>query len=117
MQPKAPIENSLQELQRLYDSAVDASHKTYYSKLALLELCGWLEDNFDDILLTFCSSRISAKANQEYLSKTIIDRTHGCSYADHFRHMLIRVIGLINTEKLESSLDGTGELSAMSARL
>lgn len=72
MQPKAPIENSLKELQSLYDSASDASHKAYYSKLALMELCGWLEEVYDEILLDFSKTRIVKGENMNFLIKDII---------------------------------------------
>lgn len=114
---KQPIENLLKELQKLYDNPVDPVHKDYYSKLALLELCGWLELVIDDIALTYARARIADIKNVELLEKEIVGKTFGCDYKSNFRPMLIKIIGLTNVEKFENSLTTLGVFQILVSQL
>jgi len=114
---KQPIEDLLKELQKLYDNPADPIHKDYYSKLALLELCGWLELVIDDITLTYARTRISDSKNIELLEKEIVGKTFGCDYKSNFRPMLIKIIGLTNVEKFENSLTTLGVFQILVSQL
>lgn len=113
MKPKEPIDDLLKELQKLYDSDTNINHQTYYSKLALLELSGWLEDVLDEIILTYGHSKLVEPKNIEKLEKEIVKKTYGCDYKLHFREMLIQVIGITNVEKLEDTLKNMGNFQTL----
>jgi hypothetical protein len=117
MQSKQPIEDLLKELQNLYDNPVDPVHKDYYSKLALLELCGWLEFVIDDITLTYARARITEIKNVELLEKEIVGKTFGCDYKSNFRPMLIKIIGLTNVERFENRLTTLGIFQILVSQL
>ncbi len=117
MQAKKPIEDLLIELQKLYDNPVDPVHKDYYSKLALLELCGWLELVIDDITLTYARTKITEAKNVELLEKEIVGKTYGCDYKSNFRPMLIKIIGLSNIEKFENKLTTIGIFQILVSQL
>lgn len=103
------IENLLNELQTLYDSNTKSpTQQKYYSKLALLELCGWLESTFDDIAYEYALSNMPNSANTVDLDKKI-ELVYGCSY-ENLRTLLTLCIGLPKLLVLEEQFSRTGEL-------
>jgi hypothetical protein len=117
MQAIQPIQNLLDELQNLYDNPANQSHQVYYSKLALLELCGWLEVVLDDIVLTYARAKLTSPANLDQLNNEIVGKTYGCSYKSNFRNMLLKTIGLCSVEKLENELTRLGLLTTLKGQL
>lgn len=108
MLPKQPINDLLDELKTLYDSSSDTNHKVYYSKLALMELCGWIELCIDDIIVNYVDSRLILTNNLNLAKSTFIKQTYGFEYDKNLRPLLIKIIGLINVEKVEDVLDFDG---------
>jgi len=104
MTPKAPIETLIRELEILYDSPADPNHKDFYSKLALIEICGWLEITMDEIIKTYSNNKLVDQAYKDEVNDKVIDKTYGCDYKDHFRPMLIKLIGIKSIEILEREL-------------
>jgi len=104
MKPKVEIEDLLNNLNCLYDSTTDVKHQEIYSKIALLELCGWLEMAFDEIVLSYTTSKLTDNNNIKYLNKVIVHRVNSFEYSK-FREMLIQIVGIINVEKLEKLFD------------
>ena len=45
------IDKTLKELDKLYNQSTSQKKAIYFSKLALIELCGWIEETLDDIIL------------------------------------------------------------------
>jgi len=99
------IESNLKQLDKLYLNAVTPKSKLYYSKLAMLELCGWIEESMDDIVQKSANRLLRSQASKNYITNTIINPTYGFEYKKHFMKMLSYVVGLINVEKLEDKLD------------
>ena len=104
MTAKGPIEALIKELEKLYDAPADPNHKDFYSKLALIELCGWLEITMDEIIKTYSDNKLLDLKNKEEVEGKVIEKTYGCDYKDHFRPMLIRLVGLKGIEILETEL-------------
>lgn len=77
----------------------------YFSKLAVLELCGWIEMSMDDIVLRTCQKRLSDPRNLKYVEKDVIARTYGFQYQLHWRNMLIRTLGIVRVEKIERAVN------------
>ncbi|MFZ3167353.1 MAG: hypothetical protein WA130_07035 [Candidatus Methanoperedens sp.] len=117
MTPKEPIETLIRELEKLYDAPADQKHKDFYSKLALIELCGWLEISMDEIVKGYSTTKLVETKNQENFKKEIIDKTYGCDYKDHLRPMLINLIGLKGIETLEATLKEDGVFQILVAQL
>ncbi|MGI2170602.1 hypothetical protein ACROAE_10440 [Shewanella sp. MF05960] len=99
------IESNLKQLDKLYLNAITLKSKLYYSKLAMLELCGWIEESMDDIVQKCANRSLKSQANKNYIATQIIKPTYGFEYKKHFMKMLTYVVGLINIEKLEDKLD------------
>lgn len=72
------------------------------SKLALLELCGWLETEQDRIVLAINAVCLN---DLTWVQGEIVEKTYGFDYAKHFRPMLTRMIGEHLVRRLESSVE------------
>lgn len=82
------------------------------SKLALLELCGWLEIELDRILMECQKLCLN---DENWVNKNIIENTNGFHYDKHFRPMVAKVFGEHITRKIEAELEGShaGELERL----
>ena len=109
------ISTTINELDTLYNS--NPTQALYYSKLALLELCGWIEQTMDSIIKDCTNSKLTDSANITFVEKQIIDRTNGFHYGNHFRPMLMKLIGLIKLEQIENTLKASGDLVVLTSQL
>lgn len=114
---KEPIETLIRELEILYDAPANPTHKDFYSKLALMELCGWLEILMDEIVEGYSATKLVEPGNQKHFKEKIIDRTYGCDYKSHLRPMLINLIGFKGIEDLEKNLKAQGVLQILADQL
>lgn len=102
---KSYIESTLRMLNRLYSASKTTKEATLYSKLAVLELCGWIEESMDDIILR-CSVRdVRDSINRKYIEENVVKKNYGFDYDRHFRKMLIHLLGVITVERLERRID------------
>lgn len=90
--------------------------KIFYSKLALIELCGWIEETMDDIVLRCAKRCLKSPANQKFIKDVIIKPNYNFQY-EAFRKMLMIVIGLATLEKIEKKLEKTVKFSALKGYL
>lgn len=85
------IEDNLRAINNWYEEPVaDQFRPKFLSKLAILELCGWLEIEFDRLLLSIQNIHLQ---DEEWVNKTIIKSVNGFKYDDHFRAMLAKLVG------------------------
>ncbi|MBL7119666.1 MAG: hypothetical protein ISS53_03160 [Dehalococcoidia bacterium] len=102
---KSYILNNLTIIENLYLKSSTAKKALFHSKLAILELCGWIEESMDDIIRTCASRHLKKQDNLRQVEKDIIKPTYGFEYNRHFRNMLLQLLGIINLERLEHALD------------
>lgn len=114
---KSYIEKSLQELDILYNQATSQKKSIYFSKLALIELCGWIEETLDDIIIRHANRNLKEQINKTYCKKQIVKPNYGFEYERNLRPMLIKLIGLINIEKMEKSLEKTAQITLLTTYL
>jgi len=76
-----------------------------YAKLALLELCGWIEETQDQIIMDYLALKSIEQTVIDKFKKEVIDRNYGFKYKDNFRKMLIQTVGLISLKEIESELE------------
>ena len=108
---------TLNWLDQLYnDPTADDQKTSSYSKLALIELCGWIEETMDDIVLRCAKRCLKSEANQKFIKDEIIKPNSNFQY-EAFRKMLMMVIGLATLEKIEEQLETTGKISALNGYL
>lgn len=117
MKAKEPIEDLLKELQTLYDNPISSSHRDYYSKLALLELCGWLELVQDEIIKGFADVKLIDQKYKDEIETYVISKTYGFDYANHFRPMIIKLIGYKEAEIFENKLKSAGHFQILRDQL
>ena len=73
----------------LFDSTADNDLIKYYSKLSMLEFCGWIEITMDSMVLSFASRKLGTKNYKDECNK-IFKKTNGFLYEEHFRQMIYR---------------------------
>ncbi len=99
------ILSNLKALDRRYNQTKSSKEALFCSKLAILELCGWIEESMDDIIIRCAMRHLKDNENRKYCKQQIIKKTYGFDYHNNFRFMLIRLVGLVVVEKLESQVD------------
>lgn len=98
---------TLEELNRKYNTSSSGLEKVLYSKLAILELCGWVEQSMDDVIYYAANKNIKVSENIDYVEAKIVKPNWGFIYDSNFRRMLISLFGLIAIEKMERKLNSS----------
>lgn len=102
---KTTIQTNLRTLNAQYNKSTTSPRLAlFFSKLAVLELCGWIEESMDDVLLRCARKHLKQPSNLASVSDQI-KKNSGFHYENNFRRLLISIIGLLNVERLESSVD------------
>ncbi len=101
---KTYILQNLDQLDVAFRKAKNPKYATYFSKLAILELCGWIEMSMDQVILEHCSNSIRLPKNTKVVAE-LVKRNYGFEYDGHFRKMLLNLIGMAACEKLETKMD------------
>lgn len=105
MRPTVEIDGTLLALHTLFDAALKTGTNTktlnYYCKLALIELCGWVEQAMDQLILD--SVQRSGIAGHAAI-KDSVDHTYAFDYDDSFRPLLILLVGYKQCEAIETKL-------------
>lgn len=98
----ATINNTLTQLDGVYTSTTDTNLLQLYSKLAVLELSGWIEVSFDTLCQDYVNRRIVIPDNQNRIMQ-IVTKHYGYSYESNIYPMMCSVLGINNWENV---LDG-----------
>lgn len=114
---RAEIEYNLKRLERDYNAAKNAKSRTLYSKLAVLELCGWIEENFDTIATVGVKASLRTNDYKDYFKNEIIKSNNGFSYHNHFKKMMVKSVGVIRMEKIELKMQQVGSLNPLKGKL
>ncbi len=101
------IERNLRALDSRYRSPKTSTRDAnFVSKLAMLELCGWIEVSMDDCILRASIRVLKDEGNRRRLEEKVL-RNYGFEYERHFKSMMIQVFGLWGFEKIFRSVDAT----------
>ncbi len=101
---KTTILQNLNRIDRLYKKHIGDTEANYYAKLAVLELCGWIEETMDDIIRSCAGKHLKEKTSLEYVEQ-LIENTHSFKYNNNFSNMLRQLVGLISLERLEKTFN------------
>jgi 2-iminobutanoate/2-iminopropanoate deaminase len=113
---KGTISRNLKEIERLYSRARATKTQFYFAKLAILELCGWLESAQAGLIQRSLSRCVLEPANRKMVQERI-EQTHGFGYGKHFRPLLVQIVGLSRFERIEQEFDSGGSLSRLQSLL
>ena len=70
-----------------------------YSKLAVLEFCGWIEVSFDTLWLDYVANNLIVQDNINRI-KRIINKNYGFAYDNNIYPMMCSVLGVNNWENI-----------------
>lgn len=99
------IEDILRDLDRWYNELPGASDRPkLLAKLAILELCGWIEHRIDAIVY---AAGTEVGLEQQWIETGVIVSNHGFTYHEHLRRMLGKLIGEFALVHLEEVLEQT----------
>lgn len=101
---KSSIFSNLELIEKLYNTS-SSTEALLYSKLAIIELCGWIEESMDDIVKEYANIKLNNIDNINFLDDEIIGKNYGFEYDKHFRKMLMQVIGIVGLETLEKNVN------------
>lgn len=119
MVTKTYIAENLHQIERLYNVSTSIQKSLFYSKLAVIELCGWIEMSMDDIALRLALRCLRHLDNRKYIEKEVIRHTYGFDYERHFLPMIEAIIGRHGIEQMNAKVDDSliqplvGALSAL----
>ena len=102
---KSYIEQNLRTLNRLYRQSARSQEVLFYSKLAILELCGWIEVSMDDIALRTAKRLLRDAKHIKFFEDEILKKVHGFDYERNFRRMLMAIIGLQGIWQMERAVN------------
>ena len=116
---KHQILSTLIDLNDKYEQAPASKPQDsiYFSKLAILEYCGWIEDAFDKIALRCVKNKLETPHYKQILNNSIIQNNHGFQYKKNVRPMLLKTVGIAQMEKFELSISDTGKLEILTSQL
>lgn len=101
------IEDTLSVLDAWYNEpSVGSDRPKLISKLALLELCGWIEEVFDEMMRNIDAQTLG---DEQWVNEKLIDRTSGFKYDTHLRAMIVELIGEVFARRIEEQMDATGK--------
>ena len=112
---KTNIAKNLKELDKLYNFSSSNMHKIFYSKLALIEYCGWLENSID--ILMFRAMKDVNDPSLKRNGEESIKRNYGFTFSEHFKVLLIKILGLSKTQELIGFLRRNGDFVVLEAKL
>lgn len=107
MVAKSYIERNLRRINRLYVGPSTAEEARLLSKLAMLELCGWIEVSMDDIVLRFAKRLLRDPTDLATYKSEVVDKVHGFHYKRHFRRLVMGLVGLQGVALMEKRVDPT----------
>ena len=96
---------NLEFIDSRYRASKTKMEPLYYSKLAVLELSGWIEITIDDLALRAVRKKVRDPAAQNQFKNLAVKPVYGFRYAIHFRRILCSAVGEIVVASVERKMD------------
>lgn len=93
------IQNTLARLDTEYISSTDVQMQILFSKLAVLELCGWIETSIDYTLFEYVDSHLVDNNCKTGINK-IMKKNYGFHYDNNLFSLFCSVLGVNNLENI-----------------
>jgi len=108
--------NNINVYQQQYASAQGLREMLLPSKAALLEVCGWLEQAMDRLVID-CANRCQlSQSRLQSIQVDYVKKTSGFDYKRHFEKMLVAVVGFKVLEQAETQI-GAATLAPFTASI
>ncbi len=104
----------LQKLDSCFNDsqASDPTLSIVYSKAAILEVCGWLEEAFDEIAHNCVRKRLRTLERRKFLNDKI-KATYGFEYNTKARPLITHAIGVVKLLEIEKNLENDASLTVL----
>lgn len=109
------IQSNLAILEARFDESMSSTQlrrgailAAMFSKLAILEVCGWLEQTIDSILYYYVNMTVSDRQIREVIKKQVIDSVYGFKYATDLKPLMMKILGAKNFYCIEFRLKKKG---------
>ena len=111
------IEKILKWLDECYETSddLDIEEGKSYSKLAILELSGWVEESMYDLISDLADKELDGSNAKKRVTEAI-SNMNGFTYEKHFSKMLLKGIGIVNKEIVERRVRDRNEEKFMKFR-
>lgn len=103
MLPINDLLSQLDDINIAFQKETNNIKSNMWAKLAALDVCGWIEECIDKIVEDFLSVRNLSADNKKKVEARV-KKINGFSYDDHFRPLMIELVGVIGFEKIEHNL-------------
>lgn len=98
------LEKRYNEVQEDTEQETAIQKARIYSKMAILELSGWVEESNDKLVLDIANERLTDEhARKRYQNK--VNKVMGFRYKSHFLRLIDSAIGVIKRELIEIEMD------------
>jgi hypothetical protein len=107
---------TLQEIDSWFkEPNLDSDKIKLLSKLAVLELCGWIEEEFDRLIYVAENSKL----NDPGWLETHVKKTNGFHYKNHWSKMFSGLYGEVLLRRIESEMESShpGDLDRLKQSL
>jgi len=86
------------------------------SKMAALELCGWIEGEMDRLVNVAGAGRLN---DPDWVKADVLNRNSGFTYVEHLRPMLCKLVGEVFARRIEQQMEANhpGELDQLKSML
>lgn len=99
------IKKTLVRLDSEYNTSIaDPDMPVFFSKLAIIELSGWLEDSIDDILYDYMGRHLIDIDVIHDIKKDIIEKNYGFKYKQNIQKICFAVLGANNWENIKDKI-------------
>lgn len=105
MVSSASVRQNIAVLSKAYNTAPDPKLQLFYAKLALLEVCGWIEETVDFLVLRHAKHTLSTAGECAKFKKDVVDKQHGFNYKENIVPMLVGLFGRVRMAEFESYYD------------
>lgn len=103
----------LTQLEAEYSVSTDGTMQLLYSKLAVLEFCGWIEVSLDDLWLDYVQRKLVNPDNIKRINR-IINKNYGFEYDNNIYPTMCSVLGVNNWENILDSFPTTAFINMKS---
>lgn len=102
MIPTASVRQNVAVLSKAYKNAEEPKLQLFYAKLALIEVCGWIEETIDALVLRHAKHILFTTDEYDRYRKEIVDKQYGFHYKDNIVPMLVGLFGRSGVNEFES---------------